>query len=328
MRSLVFKLASLKLTFFGMGWLMINAVAISRWSDATSWLVLPLSLLSLNLLAAILVNRTFRSQAALLLFHVGLLGVLVLAGAGLLLRFEGHVEVVEGAEFDPREVNVRSRGWLHAGGLEKVNFTQGPIEVRYRSGLLRDTTRTTVKLSDGRSVYVGDRQSVSPQGYRLMTTFNKGYSLLLSWEGDDGSRSLGAINFPSYPDLEWKQINAWTTPVGETVQLELSLPERAPDGDSWVLASGTTRYDVTVLRDGNTAMSVREGGAFRVKGGRVQIRDLRLWMGYRIDYNPVLSWLVAAAFLSLAALAVYVQQKFRAPQAGLERAAVGRRQAA
>jgi hypothetical protein len=37
-------------------------------------------------------------------------------------------------------------------------------------------------------------------------------------------------------------------------------------------------------------------------------------MGYRIDYNPLLPWLLTAAFLSLGALAVHMAQKFRAPR--------------
>jgi hypothetical protein len=43
--------------------------------------------------------------------------------------------------------------------------------------------------------------------------------------------------------------------------------------------------------------------------------DLRLWMGYRIDFNPLLPWLLTAAFVALGALAVHVARKFRAPAA-------------
>ena len=66
----------------------------------------------------------------------------------------------------------------------------------------------------------------------------------------------------------------------------------------------------------------------KVDGGKVHVRDLRLWMGYRVDRNPVLPWLVVAAFLSLGALAVHVQQKFTEPSASRGRAVVGRGQEA
>ena len=170
MMPVVHKLASLKLTFVGLCWLVVHSATVSRWPAATPWLVLPLGLLSINLLAAILVNRVFRSQAALLVFHIGLLCVLVLAGAGILLRFEGNVEIVEGADFEPRAVNVRQQGWLHSSGLSGVKFTQGPIEVRYRSGLLRDTTHSSVEVDGRGPVEIGDRQGITARGYRFITT--------------------------------------------------------------------------------------------------------------------------------------------------------------
>ena len=328
MMSPLRKIASLKLTFVVLCGLIVNAAAISRWPGATAWLVLPLGLLSLNLLAAILTNRVFRSQAALLMFHVGLLGVLLLAGAGILLRYEGSVEVVEGADFDRGQVTERQRGWLHAGQLSRIGFTQGLIEVRYRSGLLRDTTRTSVELDDGSVVVLGDRQGMRSNGYRFTTSFNKGFSVLLFWEGNDGSRALGAVNFPSYPDLEWKQVNDWTTPAGERLQLELMLAERVPEHEPWLLNSRNVRYRLAVSSGSNNIANVGEGDVFQVEGGKVRVRDLRLWMGYRVDYNPVLPWLVMAAFLSLGALAIHVQQKFTTRLTSSAGAVVGRGQEA
>jgi cytochrome c biogenesis protein len=321
-------MASLSLTFVGLCWLFVNAAAVSRWPDLTGWLVLPLALLSLNLLAAIITNRVFRSQAALLTFHIGLLCVLVLAGAGIMLRFEGNVEIVEGAEFDPRLVNERRRGWLHSGELNDIGFVQGPIEVRYWEGLQRDTTSTSVEMKGRGRVGFGDRYGVTIHDYRFLTTSNKGYAVLLMWEDADGRQSLGAVNFPSYPDLEWKQVNDWTTPAGQVLNLELVLPDRAPKHEAWVLASDDMRYRLRVSDDSGVAAIVGQGDIFDVDGGRVRVTDLRLWMGYRVDYNPVLPWLVAAAFLSLAALAVHVQQKFKAPARSRARTIVGQGQEA
>ena len=196
------------------------------------------------------------------------------------------------------------------------DFSQGPIEVRYRPGLLRDTTHSSVEVDGLGPVEVGDRQGITSHGYRFLATFNKGYSVLLLWEGDDGSRSLGAVNFPSYPDQEWKQLNEWTTPTGEALRLELVLPERSPRDESWTLSSRGTRYSIAVTAEDNATDRFEEGDAFEVIGGKVHVHDLRLWMGYRIDYNPVLSWLAAAAFLSLGALALHVQRKFAVRRSG------------
>jgi hypothetical protein len=77
--------------------------------------------------------------------------VLILVAAGVLVRFDGSVEVVEGGSFDASTVTTRGSGWLHPDRLERVNFTQGPFEVHYLFGLQRDTThsRVVVNQPDG-----------------------------------------------------------------------------------------------------------------------------------------------------------------------------------
>ena len=311
--SLVFKkMASLRLTFAGLVWLVLHSVAVSQWPDQTiPWLVLPLALLALNLLAAILANRSFRSQAALLLFHVGLLGVLVLVAAGIVVAFNGQVEITEGQRFDAATVQVQNRGWLHRGRLQRIDFSQGPIEVNYVSGLRRGRTQSTLELPTGRATAIGDARAWSSQGYRFKATFNKGFSLLLHWQGRDGNEALGAVNFPSYPEFEWKQQIDWITPAGESLTMDLVLPERVPEEQAWTLTSRDTGFDVVVRRAGGEAVTIAPGASFEVDGGRITVADLRLWMGYRIDYDPFLPWLLTAAFLSLGALAVHVQRKFR-----------------
>ena len=304
----------------GLTALIVNSVAISQWPDeALPWVVLPLSLLAVNLFAALLVRHAFRHQSALLLFHVGLLAVLLLVAAGVLLRFDGSVELVEGEAFDARVVTPRGSGWLHPNRLQRVRFEQGPMEVRYLPELQRDTTHSRVVVSspEGQQVRrdVGDRQGFTLHGYRFMTTFNKGYSVLLLWRDAQGRESLGAVNFPSYPEFDWKQLNDWTTPAGETLALELQLAGRVPQDEAWTLSSRDVQYTLSVGGGEMEARSVSPGQSIAVRGGEITLVDLRMWMGYRIDFNPLLPWLITAAFLSLGALAVHVAQKFRSPEA-------------
>ena len=320
MRSVLKSMASLRLTMVGLIALVINCVAISQSPGASiPWLVLPLSLLAVNLLAALIVRHAFRHQAALLLFHVGLLVVLILVAAGVLIRFDGSVEVVEGSAFDATGVTARGMGWLHPNGLERVHFTQGPLEVNYLSGLRRDTTHSRVVLErrDGTETerIVGDRQGFTSNGYRFTTTFNKGYSVVVVWRGSDGREGLGAVNFPSYPKFDWKQTNDWTTPSGETLTFELRLAERVPEAGPWILSSRDVVYEVGISSATQSERTIAPGQSIAVNGGEITPVDLRLWMGYRIDYNPLLPWLLTAAFLSLGALAVHMAQKFRAPRA-------------
>ena len=320
MRFVLKRLASLRLTMVGLTGLIVNSFAISQWPDAAlPWVVLPLSLLAVNLFAALVVRHAFRHQSALLLFHVGLLAVLMLVAAGVLLRFDGSVELVEGEAFNAAAVTARGSGWLHPNRLERVRFEQGPLEVRYLAELQRDTThsRVVVTTPDGQEVRrdVGDRQGFTSHGYRFMTTFNKGYSVLVLWRDAQGSESLGAVNFPSYPEFEWKQVNDWTTPAGETLTLELQLAERVREDAPWTLRSRDVDYTLSVGDGDAAARSIGPGQSIAAQGGQITVIDLRLWMGYRIDFNPLLPWLIAAAFLALGALAAHVAQRFRAPEA-------------
>lgn len=319
MKTVLKKLASLRLTMFGIAALIVNSVAISQWPDeALPWIVLPLSLLAINLFAALLVRQAFRHQSALLLFHVGLLAVLLLVAAGVLLRFDGSVELVEGETFDAGAVTARGSGWLHSGRLQRVRFEQGPMEVRYLAQLQRDTThsRVVVTTEDGQEVRrdVGDRQGFTLHGYRFMTTFNKGFSVLMLWRDEQGRESLGAVNFPSYPKYDWNQVNDWSTPAGEMLTLELVLADRVPEDGPWTLESRDTDFTISLDDGREPARILRPGQSIAVKGGEITPLDVRLWMGYRIDYNPLLPWLITAAFLSLGALAVHVVQKSSAPR--------------
>jgi hypothetical protein len=320
MKLLLHTFASLKLTVAGLAALIVNSFAVSQWPDAAiPWLVLPLSVLTVNLFAALLVRHAFRQQAALLLFHVGLLAVLALVAAGVLLRFDGSVEVVEGTAFDAAGVTNRGRGWLHPDRLHRVQFSQGPLEVNYLAGLQRDTTHSRVAVSrpDGSEVQrdVGDRQGFTSNGYRFTTTFNKGYAALVLWRDAVGNETLGTVNFPSFPEFEWKQRKDWTTPAGELLTLELELAERVPEASPWTLQSRGVDFEVGVSGGTAEQRTIGPGQSIAVKGGEITIIDLRLWMGYRLDYNPLLPWLLTAAFVSLGALAVHMAQKFRVPRA-------------
>ena len=333
MKPLLKTIASLKLTLAGLAVLIVNSFAISQWPDAAiPWLVVPLTVLAVNLLAALLVRHAFRQQSALLLFHVGLLGVLLLVAAGILTRFGGSVEVVEGTAFDPAVVTPRGTGWLHPDRLERVRFSQGPLEVNYLSGLRRDTTHSRVLVSqaDGTEVRrdIGDREGFTSNGYRFMTTFNKGFAALVLWRDAQGREALGTVNFPSFPKFEWKQRKDWATPAGELLTLELKLAERVPEESPWTLSSRDVDYEVGISGVTLAATMVGPGEPVAVKGGEITVVDLRLWMGYRIDYNPLLPWLLTAAFLSLGALGVHMAQKFRVPRVSDSVPARGGEQAA
>jgi len=315
MSRLLAKLASLRITLAGIVLLITIALLTHRSGGSMlNWLSLPLGLLSMNLLAAILTNRTFRLQSALLSFHIGLFIVLLLVSGGLLTGLHGRIELVEGEDFDLHRVEVISAGPLHQNTLRDIHFRQGPIEVQYESGLQRGSTRSRIdwlrRDRQEASFVAGDRQGLSAGSYRFKPTFNKGFAMLLEWHGEDGARGLGAINFPSFPEYEWSQRNSWTTPAGETIAFELRLPERVPQADAWTLRSADRSYTVTIDSGSGTPLILADGDSIDVDGGSLTVSGLRMWIGYRIDSNPFLPWILAAALFSVVSLGAHFHLKY------------------
>src|SRR6185369_16759691 len=175
-------------------------------------ILLPLSLLAMNLAAAIVVRPALR-RGGLGLFHIALLGLLLLAGVGRLTHFDGRVEVAEGAFFDPAQVEVKGSGPWHGSGWKNLQFRQGPFEVDYAAGVKRSHTRSQVWAEGESSAaprLVGDDTPLILDGYRFYTTHNKGFAPLLSWQPEGAAAVPGLINMPSYPLFDWKQENSWT----------------------------------------------------------------------------------------------------------------------
>ena len=308
--------SSLRLTLAGMIALALLAVLGAR-SDAVSidLTAIPVAMLALNLLAALATNRTLRTQTGLLVFHVGLLLVFACIGLTVLTRFDGHVEVVQGSGFNPEIVQTRAQGWLHENALGGIEFYQGDIRVDYLPRLVRQETRSMVDYrgSDGvmHRATVGDKVGFEADGYRFLATFNKGFALLLQWQDDSGAETLGAVNFLSFPRHDWNQVTTWTTPTGERVELEIDFDRPyLDDNGAWTLQATDVPYRVSITPADRLTVAVREGEAVRLEGGTLRVADLRLWMGYRIDYLPFLPWMFVAAMLAIAGLALHFASRY------------------
>ena len=318
------RLASLRLTLAAMLALAVLSVLGSRGAvvgvDATA---VPLIVLAVNLVAALISNRTLRTQTGLLVFHVGLLVLFVLIGLSVATRFDGHVEVVQGSRFDAAIVEMEAQGWLHNNRLDRIEFRQGDIRVGYLPGLLRQRTRSEVEYvaDDGRlrRVTVGDKHGFEVDGYRFLATFNKGFALVLNWQGADGSEVYGSVNFLSFPRYDWKQVTTWTTPAGEVVRLELEFDRPYfDDSSAWSLQATDIPYRVEITSAAGVATAIREGEATALQAGTVRVSDLRLWMGYRIDYLPFLPWMFVASLVVIAGLALHFASRYLPRAEGAE----------
>ena len=297
-------LASLKLTLVGMILLVIGAsLTYDNRLDVTMWvLVAPLALLALNLTAAIFTNQRINRQPGLLVFHIGLLSIIVLAAIGRLSFIDAHLEIAEGQGFTPDLLLETKQGPLHAGRLDKVRFVQGYYTVDYAEGMHRGLTNSLVLISDERGQFtskiVGDDRVLVLEGYRFYTTFNKGFSVVLTWLPDQGMPVTGRINLPSYPLYDYKQDNSWTPQGASPVKFWLQVSTGMREDAAWVLDARNSR-GVLVVSHGDQRVELQVGESTRLEGGQLRYDRLSAWMGYKVYYDPTLRWLFFVSIIAV-----------------------------
>lgn len=306
--------ASLKVTLVGIIMLAAGAaLSYDNRIDSTAWvIVVPLAFLSVNLLAAIFTNPRINRQPGLLVFHISLLGLVLLSAIGRLTYLDAHVEIVQTQPFDMRSMMEEYKGPFHAGSLEKVQFIQGSYTVDYEPGMQRGLTFSEVFIPDaqGNSVskIVGDDRPLILEGYRFYTTFNKGFTVLLTWIPDQGEPETGTVNMPSYPLFDYKQDNSWTPTGGEEIKFWLQLQTGMDPEAKWRL-DGRNVSGVLVVTQDKQRVELNPGDTLSVKGGQLRYEKLLTWMGYKIFYNPTIKWLFFVSMLSVLGMSWHYWKK-------------------
>ncbi len=310
------RLASLKLTFAALALFAIGVVGSYAGALAAPWvLAAPLSLLALNLGAAILVNPVFRRQTALLVFHLALLSIVLLVAAGRLTYLKGQLELSTGETF-AGELSQSESGPLHRWHLDEAAFVNDGFSIAYSPGIRRDDTRNTVRWTDAagqvRHDVIGDQRPLVLGGYRFYTSSNKGFAPVFTWHPDGGAAQRGTIHLPAYPVHEYRQaldwvlpgtaIQAWTMLQFDEVLLDPTQPSqfRLPERHTLVMRIGAERRK----------MSPGEG--LHIAQGVLVYEGLATWMGYSVFYDWTLPWLLAACALAVASLAWHFWAKFSA----------------
>jgi cytochrome c biogenesis protein len=320
MTGLLRRLASSRLTLAGMLGLAVGA-ALNYDNPVSTpvWvLVIPLAVLAVNLCAAVISDPRINRRGGLLVFHLGLLAIAVLAAIGRLTHMEGKVELTVGDAFSPAELMEVREGPWHLGNPQDIRFVQGPFTVDYGTGLARGPTRSEVLVADGQGGWerrtVGDDKPLLTGGYRLYTTFNKGFAPILTWIPERGAPVTGAVHMPSYPLFEHRQANRWTPAGGQEIKFWLELETGLkPDGD-WRFDPGRSS-GVLVVRSGGQRIELRPGESARLENGSLRYERLSSWMGYKLFYDPTLHWLFLAAVIAICGLAAHFWRKFGAVQA-------------
>lgn len=308
-------LASLRLTLVCIA-LLTAAVAYVYERDgeasATLPLVPPLTLLAINLFAAIATNAAFRRQLPLLVFHLALLAIVVLAALGRMTYLRATAEVVVGGEYEGMR-NVEAGPW-HGGAKEGLRFENLGFEIGYQPGLQRDRTVNRVRWRDAAGIpheaVIGDQTPLVLAGYRFYTTPNKGFAALFEWHPAGGAMQVGSVNFPSYPAYADRQETHWSIAGGE-LGARLVFDELLidPAVESRFRLPG--RHEL-VVRSGLREARLQPGGSMLLGGGRLVYVGLTSWMGYGIFYDWTIPWLLAACVLATAALGWHFWRKFAA----------------
>jgi len=310
------RLASLRLTLALLGLLAAGVAAAFLVEGARTWpVVVPLALLAANLLAAVATNGVFRRQTWLLVFHLGLVALILLVALGRLTYLKGMVGVTEGAAFDG-VLAIDERGPWHAGELESVRFVNAGFEIDYAPGWQRGATRNQVlwQTPEGRweKAVIGDQRPLVIAGYRFYTTFNKGFAPTFHWENAAGEILHGSVQLPSYPLHEYGQAVEWVPPGGRTpVWVMLDIDEVVIDPDDHAAFRLPERYTL-VVRVGQARHEMRPGDSIVLPEGTLTFDGLRSWMGYKVFYDWTLPWLLAACAVSVASLAAHFWRKFAA----------------
>ncbi|RMH17352.1 MAG: hypothetical protein D6698_08445 [Gammaproteobacteria bacterium] len=304
-------LASIRLTIFYLVGLAIGAaLSYDNPEDVSIWvLVIPLALLATNLLAAILSNPRINRRPGLCIFHLGLLGIVVLAAYGRLTHLDARVELVVGEPFSADNVFELRPGPWHQNRLDQVHFVQGPYTVDYSANLVRGLTHSTLYLAD-KTVDVGDDRPLVQNGYRFYTSFNKGFAPILTWTDLKGHSIQGAVHMPAYPIYEYKQAQHWAPP-GTTLDigLWLRLKTAMDQKKAWVLSREGSTGILVVDAEGRR-VELRPGETVHLKEGSLRYDELRMWMGYKIFYDPTLHALFFCAMLAVAGLGAHFWRYF------------------
>lgn len=311
------RLASLKLTLAALV-LLGGGILYAYLADGHTTLALvpPLALLALNLVCAVAVHPAFRRWNALLIFHLGLIAIVLLVATGRLTYLKGRVELSEGEEFGG-QLTEADAGPLHWGSLDKVRFTNGGFRIAYAPGLQREETRNRVRYVDGdgseREADIGDQHALVLEGYRFYTSPNKGFAPSFLWQPKGRAEPmLGTVHLPSYPINEYNQAREWQLPgTGNKVWTMLKFDEVLIDPASRSEFRLPSRHTL-IMRIEGQRREMQPGETIDLPEGRLQYLGLRTWMGYTVFYDWTIHWLLAASALTVAALGWHFWKKFAA----------------
>lgn len=278
--------------------------------------VLPLLLLTLNLVAALLTRPRFRNDLPLLVMHLALIAFLLLLVGSLLTRFEARVVLIEGQSFTGVEMFGEQRAIGYPGGVERLRFTNEGLQREYNpDGTLRARHNRVRWLQDGTPLraMLGKAPLVL-DGHFVYTTRNWGHAPLLLWQGEDGAAQFTALPLDPWLLGADQQGESWQ-PAAASRELWIGLDYGAAPLDP--LHDGFTPGDAPdsvrlVVRDGADRWLMEPGDSLLLPGlGLLGYQGLTTWMGYDVIYDPASRGMLAASLVLVLSMAWFYLRRVR-----------------
>lgn len=315
--SFLERLASHWLALASLVGLALGVVISHYGNQPYTWtLVLPLGLMFINLMAAIVTKPALYRQPALLVFHIGLLAVILLASLSRLTYLTGAVMIPVGEAFSGKTLSD-DRGPWHPDRLGQLNIINEALDIHYLDGKRRHiVNRVRWRDESGRELKgeVGDDTPLVITGYRFYTTGNKGFHAQLLWQPPAQTQPvLVKLPFPSYPgQKETQHLEGQLEGVTEPVFIGLQLPEPLIPEKGPGLLHAPKDYHL-VVRYQQQRIEIHPGQRVDFLGGHFELAAegaLGLWMGYQVFYDWTRPWLIASILLAVTALGFYVRNRF------------------
>ncbi|MDF1565165.1 MAG: cytochrome c biogenesis protein ResB [Deltaproteobacteria bacterium] len=295
-------LASLRLTAGLLLVLMVILVLGAQELVESEWpRVALLFALALNLVATVARRwKGFLRKPGLLGFHLALIGLCGVAGAGRLVHQECELLLIEGQERG-LAATVRSRGPLAPGWLQEAGVRLERYQVEYhRSGTqLAAEARLQVNEEGGavRSIVLRPGQGVSVSGVRYSLWPNAGFAALFSLTTPSGARSQGAITFPEYRRKPLEQVQVLNLPGGSgAISAELELPDLRGEGERWRLEAPPEARVALILPGATEPWRLAVGQALELPLGTLRLEALPTYARLSAPYDPV--WPVVVTLLA------------------------------
>lgn len=275
--------------------------------SATLAMVIPFSLLTINLLAAIATNRRFRTDLPLLVFHLALLAMIITFVMARLTYFEGQATVTAGAGFEGEMLSEES-GALHARRLDEVSFTNlGFTENFPARGHYHATyNRVSWQAADGdtHTADIGDDVPLILHGYRIYTSRHRGFSPVFRWQKADGTDEWGTVQLRDNNGGDFASANDWVLPDGEKawLMMDFDAAESTGGAHSRINFGIDAQHHQLILRIGDERHTLTPGQTLPRPGGMLTYVRPGSWMGYRIVADPTKPWLIGSVALTVMSL--------------------------